>query len=65
MCAIFSGWGLGLFGQFGTAQQIPFVLLAWAIMLAWSESWLARFRHGPLEWLWRCLAEWQVKPLRR
>ncbi len=65
MTAIFSGWGLGLYGQFGTAQQVWFVLLAWAIMLGWSKPWLARFRHGPLEWLWRCLSEWQIKPLRR
>lgn len=64
MTAIFSGWGLGLYGQFGTAMQMWFVLLAWALMLAWSKPWLARFQSGPLEWLWRCLAEWQVKPLR-
>jgi len=65
MTAIFSGWGLGMFGRFGPAQQVWFVLLAWAIMLGWSQPWLARFSHGPLEWLWRCLAEWKVKPLRR
>lgn len=65
MCALFSGWGLGLFGQFSTVQQIPFVLLAWAVMLVWSQPWLARFSHGPLEWLWRCLAEWRVKSLLR
>lgn len=63
MCAIFSGWGLGLFGRFGPAQQIPFVFLAWAMMLTLSLPWLARFRHGPLEWLWRRLVEWRVKPL--
>lgn len=62
MTAIFSGWGLGLFGQIGTAQQTWFVLLAWAILLGWSKPWLARFRHGPLEWLWRRVAEWQAKP---
>ena len=65
MTAIFSGWGLGLYGQFGTAQQVWFVLLAWGIMLGWSKPWLARFRQGPLEWVWRCLSEWQIKPLRR
>ncbi len=65
MTAIFSGWGLGLFGQFGTAKQVWFVLLGWAVMLIWSQPWLARYQQGPLEWLWRCLTEWQVKPLRR
>lgn len=65
MTAIFSGWGLGLFGQFGAAQQVWFVLFAWAVMLGWSQPWLVRFRHGPLEWLWRCLAEWRIISLRR
>lgn len=59
MCGIFSGWGLGLFGQFGTAQQSWFILLGWALMLAWSKPWLARFPQGPLEWAWRGLTEWR------
>ena len=59
MCGIFSGWGLGLFGQFGAAQQSWFILLGWAAMLAWSKPWLARFRQGPLEWAWRSLTEWR------
>lgn len=58
MCGIFSGWGLGLFGQFGAAQQSWFILLGWAAMLAWSKPWLAHFPQGPLEWAWRGLTEW-------
>ncbi len=65
MCFIFYGWGLGLFGQYGAAGQWLFVLLGWALMLGWSQPWLARFRQGPLEWAWRSLTEWQVLPNRR
>lgn len=65
MCFIFYGWGLGLFGQYGAAGQWLFVLLGWAAMLAWSAPWLARFRQGPLEWLWRSLTEGRILPLRR
>lgn len=65
MCAIFYGWGLGRFGTVGAAGQWAFVLLGWALMLAWSAPWLARFRQGPLEWLWRSLTEWRVLPLGR
>jgi uncharacterized protein len=57
MTAIFYGWGLGLVGQFGSAAQFGFVLLGWTLMLIWSPWWLARFRQGPLEWLWRGLTE--------
>jgi uncharacterized protein len=41
------------------------MLATWALLLLWSKPWLARFRFGPLEWLWRCLTYWQVFPLRR
>ncbi|WP_263399834.1 DUF418 domain-containing protein [Saccharopolyspora pogona] len=27
--------------------------------------WLARFRYGPLEWVWRCATWWSIVPLRR
>ena len=65
MTAIFYGWGLGLVGRLGHAGQWPFVLLGWAFMLGWSQPWLARFRQGPLEWLWRSLTERQFVPFRR
>lgn len=65
MCAIFHGWGLGLFGRYGAAGRWPFVLLGWALMLGWSGPWLKRYRQGPLEWVWRNLAEWQLLPNRR
>lgn len=65
MCALFSGWGLGLFGRYGAAAQWPFVLGYWALMLGWSEACLARFRQGPLEWAWRSLTAWRIEPFRR
>lgn len=60
MTALFYGWGLGLFGTVGHAAGWAFVLLGWMLMLAWSAPWLARFRQGPLEWLWRSLTEWRM-----
>lgn len=30
-----------------------FVVIVWALQLWWSPRWLARFSHGPFEWLWR------------
>ena len=63
--AVFSGWGLGLFGQLGRLQLYGVMLVFWLIMLGWPKYWLARFRHGPLEWLWRCLTYGTRLPLRR
>lgn len=65
MTAIFHGWGLGLFGRIGRAEMYLLVPLAWALMLGWSEPWLDRYRHGPLEWLWRSLARRGWQPMRR
>ena len=65
MAAVFQGWGLGLFGQVGRAEMYLLVPAAWALMLWWSAPWLRRYRHGPLEWLWRNLARFEWQALRR
>lgn len=65
MMLVFHGWAIGLFGALNRPQLYLVVLLAWVVMLAWSKPWLARFRYGPLEWLWRCLTYWKLFPLRR
>ncbi|GMN13705.1 DUF418 domain-containing protein [Altererythrobacter sp. MTPC7] len=65
MMLVFHGWGLGLFGELGRTELYGVALLGCAAMLAWSAPWLARFRYGPLEWLWRCLTYGKLFPLRR
>ncbi|KRA82662.1 DUF418 domain-containing protein [Altererythrobacter sp. Root672] len=65
MMFVFQGWAGGQFGQLHRLGLLPFVLLAWVLMLAWSKPWLAHFRYGPLEWLWRCLTYWQLMPIRK
>ena len=65
MAFIFHGWGLGRFASVGRFPLMGFVLLGWILMLAWSKPWLARFRFGPLEWLWRSLTYGQIAPFRR
>ncbi|MFC3173860.1 DUF418 domain-containing protein [Novosphingobium bradum] len=65
MGLVFQGWGLDLIGTVPERWQGPFVALGWALMLGWSKPWLARFRHGPLEWLWRSATWGRIQPLRR
>ena len=62
---LFYGYGFGLFASLERWQLVPLVLGAWALQLAWSPWWLARFRYGPLEWLWRSLSYGNSEPLRR
>jgi uncharacterized protein len=61
---IFYGHGLGLFGKVERTGQFAIVIAVWALELAWSPIWLARFRFGPLEWLWRSLTYWKREPMR-
>jgi len=49
------GPGLALAGRIGVAWQIVIVTVAFTAQVIVSRWWLARFRFGPLEWLWRGL----------
>ena len=65
MTALFYGWGLGWFGSLSRVELWPVVVAMWVVMLAWSKPWLERFQYGPLEWLWRSLARWELQPMRK
>lgn len=62
---LFLGWGLGLAGRFDYAEQLIVVAGIWAFQLAVTPLWLARYRFGPAEWLWRSLTYWKRQPMRR
>lgn len=61
----FLGWGFNYAGELDYAQQLIVVAAIWALELAWSPWWLARFNFGPAEWLWRSLTYWKLQPMRR
>ena len=52
---IFSGIGFGLLGELRRTELYFVVVLIWAFQLWLSPWWLARYRYGPAEWLWRAL----------
>ncbi|MFZ5746989.1 MAG: DUF418 domain-containing protein [Pseudomonadota bacterium] len=62
---LFYGYGGDLFGRVSRWQLYGVVVLVWAALLLWSTPWLARFRYGPFEWLWRSLARGRPQPMRR
>ena len=61
---IFYTIGLGLYGRFTGYYLYLVVLLIWTLQILFSNWWLARFRFGPAEWLWRSLTYRQRQPLR-
>ena len=65
MTTLFYGYGFGWYLTLDRARQWLVVIAACVVMLLWSKPWLDRFRYGPLEWLWRSLARWELQPMRR
>ena len=61
---VFYGYGLGFFEHLPRFWQVPFALGLFAIQVLYSQWWMARFRFGPAEWLWRSLTYWKLQPMR-
>jgi uncharacterized protein len=62
---LFYGYGLGLMGKLGSAAQLGVALAVFSLQIVFSHLWLARFRFGPAEWVWRSLTYGKAQPLRR
>lgn len=62
---LFYGIGLGLGPEGGVAPWLVVWAVAFALQVAASHLWLARFRYGPMEWLWRWLTDGARPALRR
>jgi len=62
---LFYGYGLGLMGKLGSAAQIGVALTIFTLQILLSHWWMARFRFGPAEWVWRSLTYGKAQPMRR
>ena len=51
---IFYGFGLGYWGSIGATWSLALIAAIFVLQIGLSVCWLRSFRHGPLEWLWRC-----------
>lgn len=59
------GFGLGLMSYLGATASLGLAIAFFAMQIGFSLWWLARYRFGPLEWLWRSLTYGEVQPLRK
>jgi uncharacterized protein len=62
---LFYGYGLGLIGRVSRVDALGIVVAIWLLQLLLSSLWLRFFRMGPVEWLWRSLAEGRARPFLR
>jgi uncharacterized membrane protein YeiB len=63
MSTVFFGYGLGYWGL-GRAWQLVFALALCGVQIAFSHWWLARFRYGPAEWVWRAITYMKIPAMR-
>jgi uncharacterized protein len=61
---IFFGVGLNLLGMTGTSGCLFVSFLIFGFQIIFSRWWLARYRFGPMEWLWRSLTYGKRQPFR-
>jgi uncharacterized protein len=61
----FYGFGLGFIGKLGPAALTGLPLAIFCVQVAFSHWWLARFRFGPAEWVWRSLTYGKAQPMRQ
>ncbi|NMO17038.1 DUF418 domain-containing protein [Pyxidicoccus fallax] len=61
---IYNGWGLGLIGKLPSSRVVAICFVVFAVQVVLSHWWLARFRFGPAEWLWRSLTYGRAQPMR-
>ncbi len=59
------GPGLGLAGQIGSFAVLLICIAFFAFQTVFSHWWLARYRFGPMEWLWRTLTYGERPAMRR
>ena len=50
---VFYQYGLGFYGEVGSALAILIALGIFLTQMVFSAGWLRRYRFGPVEWVWR------------
>jgi uncharacterized protein len=62
---LFYGYGLGLYNQVDPLGRWALIAAIYGGQILLSNFWMARFRFGPMEWLWRSLTYGRAQPWRR
>jgi uncharacterized protein len=66
LCTLFFyNYTTGLFGRVGPALDLIPTVVIYGSQVLFSNWWLARYRFGPLEWLWRGMTYGKLPSIRR
>jgi uncharacterized protein len=62
---LYYNYTTGWYGRVGPAMDLIPTVIFFAMQVWFSNWWMARFRFGPAEWLWRAITYWNFPPMRR
>jgi uncharacterized protein len=62
---LFYGWGFGQLFLLGPVETTFYAVIFFLTLTGFCTWWLARYRFGPAEWVWRSLTYLKLQPLRR
>lgn len=66
LCTLFYyNYTTGLYGRVGPARGLIATVVLYGAQVAFSNWWLARYRFGPMEWLWRGMTYGKLPSMRR
>lgn len=64
MTLLFTRYGLGLQEPTTTLWVLINVTFFFGVQIPFSRWWIARYRFGPAEWVWRSMTYGQLQPMR-
>lgn len=62
---LFFGIGFGLLGEMGVLVSVAIGIVIFIGQIYFSKWWIARFRYGPVEWVWRSATYLKVQEFRK
>jgi uncharacterized protein len=66
LCTLFYyNYTTGLYGRVGPAMGLVATVVLYGAQVVFSNWWLARYRFGPMEWLWRGMTYGKLPSMRR
>jgi uncharacterized protein len=57
-------YGGGLVGRTGPAASVAIACAIFAVQMVYSRWWLAHYRFGPMEWVWRSLTYGRMQAMK-
>jgi uncharacterized protein len=62
---LFFGFGFGYLGEMGVAAAVACGIAFYVVQILLARAWMSRFSLGPVEWLWRALTYFTLRPNER